>query len=541
MAGGKTMRPYILRFVQIFFILIPFTLFSQSQFVELFHFDELGSHTADLLIHTADEGYAMAGHTPDGYGNSDLYIMKFDSLWNPEWAKRISLLNSSEDPFSLVQTSDGGYIIGGTVEFTQGIIVKLDSLGNLKWAKSFTDPGGANYIQINSVVETSNNEILVAGCVIVINGTPFSFLVRFDSLGNLLWSERLNSNYQFLVSSMIRTDDNGYALTGLIKSTNLNSIFLTKLDPTGNPEWTRFIDDPNSGGGSLTQTNDRGYMVVGNTASFGAEGMDILLLKFNSSGNLQYSRRVGSSSDEYIAGFYDNNIVQTADSGYCISAIMQVDSMYFPMMLKTDLFGIPSWAETLYFEGEYNEFKAVVQTWNNGYVAVGQKFIDVCPPQYFVLIAKFDSLGHSCKGGNVHLNIASISPTCLSADIDSTLLTRVTISPISPTIYPLAISREVLCENVKFEEINKQNPFEVIHCSSFFKNKIKIDFSSPSSNPLKIMLYDPKGTLIYKKNYKYTPNKLILQDERLLFLSPGTYFLKICYAGREKLIKIMKP
>ena len=91
---------------------------------------------------TSDGGYIVAGFTGSfGAGSDDLLIIKLDSEGNLSWAKTFGGRNHDE-AYSIQQTSDGGYIVAGfTGSFGAGsddlLIIKLDSEGNLSWAKTF--------------------------------------------------------------------------------------------------------------------------------------------------------------------------------------------------------------------------------------------------------------------------------------------------------------------------------------------------------------------------------------------------------------------
>ena len=60
----------------------------------------------------------------------------------------------------------------------------------------------------------------------------------------------------------------------------------------------------------VEQTSDGGYVVTGNTQSFGAGGNDIVLLKIDEDGNISWQKTYGGNGDDYA---YSLN--QTAPNG----------------------------------------------------------------------------------------------------------------------------------------------------------------------------------------------------------------------------------
>jgi hypothetical protein len=89
------------------------------------------------LIQTSDGGYAIAGKTESsGAGQADVYVVKLDAKGNLQWTKTIGG-KWGEAGYSLIQTSDGGYAIAGSINsFGVGedyvYVVKLDAKGNLQ-------------------------------------------------------------------------------------------------------------------------------------------------------------------------------------------------------------------------------------------------------------------------------------------------------------------------------------------------------------------------------------------------------------------------
>jgi hypothetical protein len=133
------------------------------------------------LQQTTDGGYISGGNSLSGIsgdktqvsqGKSDYWIVKTDATGAKEWDSRFG---GSENDYllSLQQTSDGGYILGGTSESgisgdktqaSQGLsdywIVKTDANGVKQWDARF---GGSNLDFCNSVRQTTDGGYIVGG------------------------------------------------------------------------------------------------------------------------------------------------------------------------------------------------------------------------------------------------------------------------------------------------------------------------------------------------------------------------------------------
>jgi ABC-type cobalt transport system substrate-binding protein len=119
----------------------------------------------------------------------------------------------------------------------------------------------------------------------------------------------------------------------------------------------------------VIQTQDGGYLIVGETSSFGAGEKDIYVLKLDKSGNKQWEKTFGGKDDDEA-----NAVVQTQDGGYLIvggtNSFGAGWDAWDAYVLKLDKNGNKQWAKT--FGGkDYDEAKAVIQTQDGGYLTVG--------------------------------------------------------------------------------------------------------------------------------------------------------------------------
>src|ERR1017187_8101937 len=121
-------------------------------------------------------------------------------------------------------------------------------------------------------------------------------------------------------TSIQHTLDGNYILSGMATSFTVarnNNFYLEKIDPTGNILWSKTY------GGTLDDKayyvwscTDGGYILTGSTMSFGQTGtdMDLYLVKTDSDGNLQWSKTVGGTADDY--GWF---VTQSSDGGYLVT------------------------------------------------------------------------------------------------------------------------------------------------------------------------------------------------------------------------------
>jgi len=279
------------------------------------------SEEGNFLIQTSDGGYAIAGYTGSfGAGKWDVYVVKLDANGNLQWTRTIG--GKKEDVgTSLIQTSDGGYAIAGfTTSFGAGewdvYVVKLDANGNLQWTKTI---GGPESEEGYSLIQTSDGGYAIAGYAKSFGAVKWDvYVVKLDANGNLQWTKTIGGPESEIGNSLIQTSDGGYAITGTTGSFGVGEadVYVVKLDANGNLQWAKTIGGPESEiGNSLIQTSDGSYAITGYTKSFGAGKWDVYVVKLDANGNLQWTKTIGAKNKNYSK----SSLIQTSDGGYAMA------------------------------------------------------------------------------------------------------------------------------------------------------------------------------------------------------------------------------
>jgi len=265
----------------------------------------------ESVLQTSDGGYIAAGTNNTGTGSwaADFYLVKTDSAGNPTWSTHTGTATYSiEYGHSIVQTTDGGYAVLGTSWNVDIYLVKTNSVGVPVWTQRFLN-AGIGY----SIEQTSDGGFIIAGTTLV--GDEVC-LIKTDSAGNPLWTKTFGDASEAFneARSVKQTSDGGYVIASFTGGKYFaGNIYLTKTDPAGNIVWTKHY--PASGdekGYSVQQTADGGYIIAGKTNSFG-NGYNVYLIKTDSAGNIVWTKNFGGIGDD--EGY---SVWQTSDGGYVI-------------------------------------------------------------------------------------------------------------------------------------------------------------------------------------------------------------------------------
>lgn len=172
-----------------------------------------------------------------------------------------------------------------------------------------------------------------------------------------------------------QTSDGGFIIAGQTNSFGAGQwdIYLIRTDAQGNGLWSKTFGGPaDENGNAVQQTSDGGFIIAGQTNSFGAGKYDVYLVKTDAQGNTLWSKTFGSAEDDIAS-----SVKQTTDGGYIIvgttGAIYSSRVHSDVYLIKTDPNGNAIWTKT-YSESSINYGNSVQQTPDGGYIIAGTTF-----------------------------------------------------------------------------------------------------------------------------------------------------------------------
>ena len=259
--------------------------------------------------------------------------------------------SGDETLYSIKQTPDGGYIVGGAsgsdisgdkTDASNGFfdiwIVKADAEGNIEWQNSI---GGNALDDLHSIELTPDGGFIACGeSTSDISGDKTEnsrglddyWIVKLDASGNVEWDKTIGgsdsesfpqirvSNDSYLISGDSWSNISGYKTENAIGE---DDYWLLKLDLSGNIIWQKTIGGSSYDSFStMALTHDGGCIlggysdsnISGNKTENSKGGFDFWIVKLDSSGDIVWDKTIGGSGTDVL-----NSIVQTLDNGFLLS------------------------------------------------------------------------------------------------------------------------------------------------------------------------------------------------------------------------------
>ena len=262
--------------------------------------------------------------------------------------------------------------MGRTVSFggggVQAYLVKTDALGKTLWTKQYGGRGSEEGLCIR---ETYDGGFIITGYTNSHGaGKTDVYLIRTNSTGDTLWTRTYGGVGLDQGNSVWETKDKGYIIAGETYSYGRGTVnaYLIKVKESGDTSWSRVYGGNGiEQGNSVQQTADGGYIITGRTNSFGAGDYDVYLIRADKEGNKIWMQTFGGTGSEE-----GMSVTQTKDGGYIITGYTEsygaggID-VY---LVRADKDGNQVWTKT--FGGKTDDYgMAVQQTHEGGFVIAG--------------------------------------------------------------------------------------------------------------------------------------------------------------------------
>jgi len=322
---------------------------------------------------TNDGGFIITGSTGSyAPGDSNVHIIKIDANGNEQWTRHFDDINTGEWGCSVRQTTDGGYIIIGTTFYMNGntdaMLIKTDGSGNEIWSRTY-DRSDSTSDYGYSVLQTNDGGYILSGRISPTEDSDSNaYVLKTDEEGNEQWRTLAFDRWGLTVA---QTSDGGY-IVGRYFYPGGPAGEISKIDATGKVSWNTQIENYTNIINYTQQTDDGGYMVIGESHGRHTSPGVSHLVKTDAQGNVVWAKTYPGDIDSCLLHFTGR---QTSDGGYIMIGTAEGkenDSLQSELyLIKADADGKQEWIKTFGGPG-YQSGNSVQQTSDGGYVIIGR-------------------------------------------------------------------------------------------------------------------------------------------------------------------------
>ncbi|KAA3614187.1 MAG: T9SS C-terminal target domain-containing protein [Calditrichaeota bacterium] len=215
---------------------------------------------------TKDGGFLVIGDIEISNDSNKILLLKTNERGDSLWSKVYGNENSQfwhfpELKFDLIENQDRSIVFTGAQYSEQNIkpyLVKLDSLGNLIWDKTYTMKGYAN-----SITKITDTDYLFSGSYFNYDESEVGFICRINENGDTLWTRK----FDFSISDILVSVNDSILAVGLTK--------ILKLNKSGKIIWiqdySELMESSNErrGFNSIVETSNYEFITTGIDFQFG--------------------------------------------------------------------------------------------------------------------------------------------------------------------------------------------------------------------------------------------------------------------------------
>ena len=345
------------------------------------------------LIEDIDGGYLIVGSgvAPDTDLDQDVFLIKLDIDGVLVWSKYLDNGNNQQ-PHGIARLTDGNYIIVGGIDGDNNIddveLIKITPQGEVVWNRTY---GGDISENANDVVAVEEGGFVITGENDAGADVESDILVvRFDALGNARWQKTIGTDRSDLGNAITILGE-GFAVVGNSKNAIGfdNDIVLYHLDDQGEIVWedriaSNFLEE----GRDIVTTNDGGVAIAGTINN----SPDAFIAKYDANGNQQWTKTLGTAEDEEII-----NSIATLEDGSLVAAGIRVlsDGINADIFVtKLDGQGNQIWERNLGRSDYLDEVRSIVSTLDGGFALAGYAAPGLTFENDLILV-KTDALGNT--------------------------------------------------------------------------------------------------------------------------------------------------
>jgi hypothetical protein len=285
----------------------------------------------------------ISGHTDGSLvgtsaGLEDAFVSKYDDDGNLQWTRQLGTSNSdgsygvSADGLGSVYISGftAGSLYGTNAGFYDAFVSKYDEHGNLQWIRQLGTSVGYDYsfgVSADGLGNAYISGVTPGSLEGTSAGNGDAYVSKYDADGNLQWIRQLGTSGTD-EGRAVSADGLGNVYisgdtSGSLDGTNAGSgdAFVSKYDADGNLQWTRQFGTSGHEYSYSVSADALGNVYMsghtpGSLEGTNAGAFDAYVRKYDADGNLQWTRQLGTTSDDESWGVSADGLGSVYISGW---------------------------------------------------------------------------------------------------------------------------------------------------------------------------------------------------------------------------------
>ncbi len=305
----------------------------------------------NLALGPENELYTIGYTSSVGAGSNDIFLAKQDLEGNVQWQRALG--GSGSDLGNGIATDSLGnvYIVGTTNSSGAGqndiYFAKYNSLGTIQWQRTLGLSGQENGL---SIAVDSLDDIYIAGHTSSTGaGSQDFFIGKYASDSSSYWSRTFGGSSSDIAEAVALDSLNNVYVVGYTNSAGQggNDFLLVKYSSSGTLEWQRTLGSTGSDTGRAIAIDSLDNVYIAGNSDLGGTGFgsnDGLIAKYNPSGTLQWQKAFGGTLSDIVYGLATdslNNIYASVTTNSTGAGNSE------GMILKLDASGTVEWQRSL--------------------------------------------------------------------------------------------------------------------------------------------------------------------------------------------------
>ncbi|BDA77368.1 hypothetical protein LPTSP3_g02980 [Leptospira kobayashii] len=215
----------------------------------------------------------------------------------------------------------------GATQGTSDSIPAINNSGTKEWTRLLGAGGGVG-TRGNAITSDSSGNIYITGYTQgnldgqTLTGSNDLLITKYSSAGNRQWTRLLGVASASTIGNAVISGSSGIYITGITggnldgqTKTGSNDLFLIKYDNSGNKQWTRLLGvaSAETTGNAIT-SDGSGYIYITGYTQGNLDGQtltgskDLFITKYDSNGNKQWTKLLGvASASTFARGIISDN------------------------------------------------------------------------------------------------------------------------------------------------------------------------------------------------------------------------------------------